>query len=414
MAGPVSIAANQRKGFFLTLLMNLTVLPLSLSWTALGILLFPAPFVILKTLTRWKTDRITRELIRVYARGCVLILAPFVRIKWVGSGADKIKPPCILVVNHLSFLDLYSLAMMPTGDVSLAIRNWPFKMFWYAPFMHLSRYLNVEAAEWQQVSEKAARLLSNGAALLFFPEGHRSRNGRLQRFHSGAFRLAAETGIKIIPLCIKGTSEILPPGRWWFKPGRVTIKALEPVDPGHFTEPAAHRTIRKIVKTRMAQALMEKSVVSKKTQQTLPLPAEALIPHRQQMCMVDQLIAVHDRGGTVEAIIASDNVLLDDDAQLDPLGAAEMMAQAFAAVKGYADRLSDEPVKQGYLVGIRKIQFLGNVYAGDRLRISVETVGAISGFAVVAGQVTRDQDVIARGELKLWTPEDSSLEAQIK
>ena len=154
--------------------------------------------------------------------------------------------------------------------------------------------------------------------------------------------------------------------------------------------------------------------MSKATQPTLPLPAEALIPHRQPMCMVDQLIEVHDRGGTVEAIIASDNVLLDDDAQLDPLGAVEMMAQAFAAVKGYADRLSDEPVKQGYLVGLRKIQFLGNVYAGDRLRISVETVGAISGFVVVAGEVTRDQNVIARGELKLWTPEDSPSEAQIK
>jgi 1-acyl-sn-glycerol-3-phosphate acyltransferase len=118
----------------------------------------------------------------------------------------------------------------------------------------------VEAAQWQRISEKASRLLSNGAALLFFPEGHRSRTGRLQRFYSGAFKLAAETGIKIVPLCIKGTHEILPPGRWWFKPGRVTVKALEPVDPRRFTESAAHRTMRKIVKARMAQALMEKSV----------------------------------------------------------------------------------------------------------------------------------------------------------
>jgi len=132
------------------------------------------------------------------------------------------------------------------------------------------------------------------------------------------------------------------------------------------------------------------------------------------MCMVDQLIEVHDRGGTVEAIIASDNVLLNDDAQLDPLAAAEMIAQAFAAVKGYADRLSDEPVKQGYLVGIRKIRFLGNAHAGDRLRICVDTVGAISGFAVITGEVTRDQDVIARGELKLWISEDSPSRAPIK
>lgn len=154
--------------------------------------------------------------------------------------------------------------------------------------------------------------------------------------------------------------------------------------------------------------------MSSETPQTLPQPAEALIPHRQPMCMIDQLIEVHDRGGTVEAIIASDNVLLDDKARLDPLGAAEMIAQAFAAVKGYADRISDEPIKQGYLVGIRKIQFLGNVNAGDRLQIHVDTVAAISGFAVVAGKVMRDQEIIAQGELKLWISQDSPPKAPIK
>lgn len=255
MVGAVSMATNVRKEFFLVFLMNLTVLPLSLVWTALGILFFPAPFVFLKIMTPWQTDRISRELIRIYARGCLIILMPFIRIKTEGLKADEIKPPCILVVNHLSFLDLYTLAMLPFGDVSLAIRNWPFKMYWYAPFMRLSRYLNVETTDWQHISEKGSRLLAKGAGILFFPEGHRSRNGRLQRFHSGAFKLATETGIKIVPLCIKGTSEILPPGRWWFKPGRVRVKALEPVDPKRFTEPAAHRKLRKIIKARMAEEL---------------------------------------------------------------------------------------------------------------------------------------------------------------
>lgn len=146
------------------------------------------------------------------------------------------------------------------------------------------------------------------------------------------------------------------------------------------------------------------------TEQKLPLPAEALIPHRKPMCLIDRLIDTKAQGGMAEVCVAPDNVLVDDDGQLDPIAFAEMIAQTYAAAKGYHDRLSGGPVKQGFLVGIRKIQFLNSVFAGDVLRISVDTVGAISGFAVVKGQVTRNQEVIAEGEIKLWIQSENQLE----
>ena len=150
------------------------------------------------------------------------------------------------------------------------------------------------------------------------------------------------------------------------------------------------------------------------TEPTLPLPVEALIPHRKPLCMIDRLIDVKDQGGTAEAEVTSDNVMLDENGQLDPLAAAEMIAQTYAAVKGYDVRLSGKPVKQGFLVGIRKIEFLKLVFVGDLLRINVDTVGAISGFAVVKGQVTRNQEVIAEGEIKLWIQSENQLETKRK
>ena len=59
----------------------------------------------------------------------------------------------------------------------------------------------------------------------------------------------------------------------------------------------------------------------------------------------------------------------------------------------------------GYLVGIKKLQFFGKAFAGDHLQISVRTVGAISGFTVVEGKVTCNQQIIAAGKIKLWVPE---------
>jgi predicted hotdog family 3-hydroxylacyl-ACP dehydratase len=150
------------------------------------------------------------------------------------------------------------------------------------------------------------------------------------------------------------------------------------------------------------------------TTKSLPMSVEALIPHQKPMCLIDQLIAFDDEGGTVEAFVPADSPLLDENSQLDPLAAAEFIAQAFAAVKGYADLLSGEPVKQGLLVGIKKTQFLGDVYAGDRLQITVHTVGAISGFALVAGEVKRGPEIVARGELKLWIQDDAQSESEIK
>ena len=248
---------SHNTGPWLTILMNSVVLPLMLAWTVLGILIFPALFTVWKITTRWSRERIMRHLIWLYGRGWLAIMAPFVRFNREDLDREEIRPPCILVVNHLSFFDIFCLALMPYNNVAMTVRDWPFKMLWYAPFMHLAGYLNVESMSWEKITGSVEEILSKKGGILFFPEGHRSRTGRLQRFHSGAFKLAVETGTKIVPLCMAGTDELLPAGRWWLKPARVTLRALKPVDPAAFTGPGAHRAIQKVVKHQLAQNLME-------------------------------------------------------------------------------------------------------------------------------------------------------------
>ena len=145
-----------------------------------------------------------------------------------------------------------------------------------------------------------------------------------------------------------------------------------------------------------------------KSELTLPLEAENLIPHRKPLRMVNRLTEFNDQAGTVEAVVSSDNFLIDGNGPLDQMAVAEMMAQACAAAKGYEDRLYDEPMKLGYLVGIKRLEFFGKAFAGDKLQISVRTVGAISGFTVVEGKVICNQKIIAAGKIKLWVPEPKS------
>ena len=76
-------------------------------------------------------------------------------------------------------------------------------------------------------------------SVVFFPEGTRSKTGKIGKFQNGAFKLAIQEKIPILPVLIEGTSEAIPRGSWLFKTkvsGKLTIlpsietKNLQPRD----------------------------------------------------------------------------------------------------------------------------------------------------------------------------------------
>ncbi|UFS69359.1 1-acyl-sn-glycerol-3-phosphate acyltransferase [Geomonas sp. RF6] len=255
MSIPLSQCGARRGGGIEVLLLNLFFFPMMILWTALGIAAAPFCLVLLKLFTRWDWGRVVRTLIGIHGHGVVLILSPFV--SFTGEGLEEISYPCILVVNHLSFFDSYFMAELPSRDIVFAVGAWPFKMYWYTFFMRLARYLDVESTPWDEVIGTCKETFGSRGAVLFFPEGHRSRNGKLQQFHSGAFRLASETGIPIVPLCITGTDTLLPPKHYLLHPAKVRLKALPPVDPKTFPGPMGHLGLRRHLAEVMARGLAE-------------------------------------------------------------------------------------------------------------------------------------------------------------
>ena len=237
------------------LLLTLSFFPLMTVWTILGIVASPFLFMLWKIVTGWEVDRIIRHLIWIHGRGLAVIVSPFVRIK--KEGLDDIPRPCILVVNHLSFFDGYYMSTLPFHDITFAVGAWPFKMFWYTIFMRLARYINVENAGWAEAVNTCRRASLKLGCTLFFPEGHRSRTGRLQQFFSGAFRMAVETGIPIVPLCITGTDILLPPGNFWLHPTDIHLKALPPIDPADFAGQGGPTRMRNYVRGIMAKNIKE-------------------------------------------------------------------------------------------------------------------------------------------------------------
>lgn len=238
-------------------LMNLTVYPLIVLWTIAGLLVSPVVLVFWKLIARWEADRIVRCFIWIYGRVWMVIVGPFVRFHREGFQDVDFSKPCVFIINHRSFFDTYCMAALPISNIAFAVRAWPFKMLWFTLFMRLARYLNVENMDWEETLAHSRQILDKDGSILFFPEGHRSRNGELQRFYSGAFLVAVENQVPIVPLCITGTGDLLPPGRFWLRPAQIRIRALPAVSPADFSGENGHVEMRKHVKARMQEALAQ-------------------------------------------------------------------------------------------------------------------------------------------------------------
>jgi 1-acyl-sn-glycerol-3-phosphate acyltransferase len=160
----------------------------------------------------------------------------------------------VIVPNHQTYAD--------PPLVTIPVRRPVYYMAWsrlfdipvFSQFIRLLRAFPVDIdTRDARATREAVRLLQRGAALMIFPEGERTADGRLQRFKPGAFRLAVSTKVPVLPVTIVGGDRSWPPGRVLPRPGRITITyhpALHPntaLDPRAAAQDLAARTRQSIL-----------------------------------------------------------------------------------------------------------------------------------------------------------------------
>ncbi|MFO7818096.1 MAG: lysophospholipid acyltransferase family protein [Desulfovibrionales bacterium] len=220
----------------------------------LSLLIMPFVLAAGRVLSREKGMKLGLYLIWLYGRGWYLASKPLLGFK--RTGLDKLSsPPYIFVANHQSILDIYCFGAQPIWAVSMVVRGWPFRVPFLAPFMRMSGYLDADLDP-ETFLCRAGELLDSGISLLFFPEGTRKKEGMLAGFRTGAFQISQRTGVPVVPLCIKGTAGILPPGEKVFSPGRIGLNFLDPVHPQSFGgEKRPARAMAGYVKKKMLSCL---------------------------------------------------------------------------------------------------------------------------------------------------------------
>jgi 1-acyl-sn-glycerol-3-phosphate acyltransferase len=226
--------------------------PLSLlvwaSYVLIVILWTPLVFFYRMATIRSDPDRY--RLGRFFRNSAVLAgnLNPF----WTFRIVDVVHPdprrPYVFVANHSSSADAFAIVRLPwemkllfkRSLLKIPLLGWQLRMAGDVPVVRGDK----ESA--RHAMEELRRRLGRRVSVFFFPEGTRSPDGTLGPFRDGAFRLAIEAGVDVVPIAIAGSERGLPKRSIVFHPTTVTLTVLPPVSAAGLTPADAPRLAERV------------------------------------------------------------------------------------------------------------------------------------------------------------------------
>ena len=215
-------------------LMPVSIMRILRSAWAFGFLLISVivctPLVLVMFMGRkreWK-DRFLHNLLYRFAN-LVIRRVPAVKFTLDNSVGETFSKPAVIISNHQSHLDLMCL-MMLTPKMIVVTNDWVWRNPIYGALIRRAEF--VPAAEGiEEYMPQFRSLVERGYSILVFPEGTRSVDCSILRFHKGAFHLAQELGLDILPVCLHGVGHALPKDEFMLRPGHITVTVGKRVTP---------------------------------------------------------------------------------------------------------------------------------------------------------------------------------------
>ena len=176
--------------------------------------------------------RVTHAIARAWGRAMLSVAG----VRLVVEGRERLAPgtPRVLMANHTSYLDIPTMMALFDGQLRIVARRTLIWLPFIGWFIYVGGHFAIDRDDPRQakglMDHVAARMRRHGLSALLFPEGTRSRDGRLGALKSGAFYLPVSLGVPLQPLAVFGLHEVLPKGAWYpRRSGIVTIRVGEPI-----------------------------------------------------------------------------------------------------------------------------------------------------------------------------------------
>jgi len=198
-----------------------------------------AIIVVLPWLILWSLLTGSQDLMYNASMGWVRIVLKLIGVRVRMEGLENIPAgTCIFAANHVSNID--PLAFVPNipRRVSVALKKELFRMPILSYGMKLSKFIVVDRVSRQAAAEslrQSVQYLNEGLSFAIYPEGTRSPDGRLLPFKRGAFLMAVQTGVPIVPVSIAGALRLMRKGESAIHPGEVVVRFQPPVDTSSYS-----------------------------------------------------------------------------------------------------------------------------------------------------------------------------------
>lgn len=163
-----------------------------------------------------------------------IVRAAGIELKVVGMDRLKADRPHIIVSNHQSWFDVLSLmGALPRGTRFVAKKELR-KIPWFGRAWQACGHISIDRRDRGAAVESlrtAGRLIRERSSnIVMFAEGTRSGTGELQPFKKGAFVLAIEGGVPVLPIAVKGSRDVMPKGSFKIRAGSIEIRVGEAID----------------------------------------------------------------------------------------------------------------------------------------------------------------------------------------
>ncbi len=188
------------------------------------------------------------ELTRGWARAILRASATPV----VAHGLENVRPgsPLVVVSNHVSWYDIFAIASVVPVPFHFVAKKELEAIPLFGRAWKTAGHISIDRSDRKKAIESlrqaGAAIRARNSAVVIFPEGTRSRTGRLQPFKKGAFTLAVEAGVPIVPTVVVGSYDILRPDDWRVHPSTIHVHFGEPVSPGEIPRENAEQLMERV------------------------------------------------------------------------------------------------------------------------------------------------------------------------